>query len=132
MKTEVIEKRESESRWAEIDEASRLTRRLRDELERVRRQRATRAGWRQRYVPTGLAALDAVLPYGGLPSGAITEIFADGPGVGSLSLALRIARRCAESSENQHWRASRQWHPNRQWHPARNIVILDTLKDFYP
>ncbi|MCH8149421.1 MAG: hypothetical protein IH987_15805 [Planctomycetes bacterium] len=68
--------------------------RLRERLEDYRRRRAKQAGWARRFVPTGLAALDAALPHGGLPCGAVTEILADDVGVGSMTLALRIAGRC--------------------------------------
>jgi protein ImuA len=38
--------------------------------------------------PTGLAALDAALPDGGWPHGAITELLADTAGIGEISLLL--------------------------------------------
>ncbi|MFO1399829.1 MAG: hypothetical protein U1F30_01225 [Steroidobacteraceae bacterium] len=38
--------------------------------------------------PSGLAALDAVLPEGGWPRGALTELLADTPGIGELALLL--------------------------------------------
>ncbi|MCH8242002.1 MAG: hypothetical protein IH897_05255 [Planctomycetes bacterium] len=68
--------------------------RLRERLEDYRRRRAKQAGWTRRFVPTGLAALDAALPHGGLPCGAVTEILADDVGVGAMTLSLRIAARC--------------------------------------
>lgn len=40
--------------------------------------------------PTGHAALDAVLPGGGWPQGALSEILHAQPGVGELSLALPL------------------------------------------
>ncbi len=46
-------------------------------------------------VPSGLAALDTVLPSGGLPAGAVTEVLYEGPGSGALSLAVRFACRAA-------------------------------------
>ncbi len=67
---------------------------LRTKLERYHHKRARRAGWRRRFVPTGLKPLDAVLPQNGLPCGAITEIFSNGCGVGSMALAMRMAGRC--------------------------------------
>ncbi len=67
-------------------------RRLRQALEDYQRERARRAGWERRFVATGLTALDEKLPHGGLPCGAITEILADAPGAGAMSLAMRIAR----------------------------------------
>ena len=38
--------------------------------------------------PSGLATLDAVLPAGGWPRGAITELLADAAGIGELALLL--------------------------------------------
>ncbi|MBI1907432.1 MAG: translesion DNA synthesis-associated protein ImuA [Rhodocyclales bacterium] len=43
--------------------------------------------------PTGYAALDAELPGGGWPGGAITELLADTPGIGSIELLLPMLRR---------------------------------------
>jgi hypothetical protein len=40
------------------------------------------------YVPTGWAELDAALPGGGWPRGALTEILTDQQGIGELSLLL--------------------------------------------
>ncbi|HRG72580.1 MAG TPA: SOS cell division inhibitor SulA, partial [Thauera aminoaromatica] len=37
-------------------------------------------------LPTGFSALDAELPGGGWPAGALIELLADRPGVGELSL----------------------------------------------
>lgn len=42
--------------------------------------------------PTGYAALDAELPGGGWPGGAITELLADAPGMGSIELLLPMLR----------------------------------------
>lgn len=39
-------------------------------------------------LPSGFAALDAALPGGGWPRGALTEILLDGSGVGEISLLL--------------------------------------------
>jgi len=77
------------------DEAGETVRKLRDKLEWYRRRRARRAGWTQQFVPTGLAPLDAVLPHGGVPCGAVTEILSDGPGIGAMSLVMRIAAQCS-------------------------------------
>lgn len=41
-------------------------------------------------LPTGFAALDAELPGGGWPAGALIELLADRPGVGELSLLLPL------------------------------------------
>ena len=44
--------------------------------------------------PTGHGALDAVLPGGGWPTGALIELFTARPGIGELSLLLPMMRRC--------------------------------------
>lgn len=44
-------------------------------------------------LPTGFPALDAELPGGGWPGGALIEILADRPGIGELSLLLPALRR---------------------------------------
>ncbi|MBX3682927.1 MAG: SOS cell division inhibitor SulA, partial [Thauera sp.] len=41
-------------------------------------------------LPTGFSALDAELPGGGWPAGALIELLADRPGVGELSLLLPL------------------------------------------
>ena len=43
--------------------------------------------------PTGFAALDARLPGGGWPLGALSEILHDRPGVGEVSIALPLIAR---------------------------------------
>jgi len=74
---------------------------LREKLEQYRRRRAKQAGWTRRFVPTGLAPLDALLPHGGLPCGAITEMYADHPGLGSMTLAMRIVGRSDEATKRR-------------------------------
>lgn len=49
--------------------------------------RPLRSGW-----PTGFARLDAALPGGGWPQGAITELLHDEPGVGELQVLLPMLR----------------------------------------
>jgi len=44
-------------------------------------------------VPTGFAELDAVLPGGGWPAAALTEIYAERPGIGELKLFMPAAAR---------------------------------------
>ena len=41
-------------------------------------------------LPTGFATLDAELPGGGWPAGALIELLADRPGIGELSLLLPL------------------------------------------
>jgi len=91
--TEIPRRNGAPQTW-ERNDPSEIVRRLRGELERFHRRRAKRAGWSRRFVPTGLGPVDAALPHGGLPCGAITEILFDAPGVGAMSLALRIVSRC--------------------------------------
>jgi hypothetical protein len=47
-------------------------------------------------IPTGFAELDAQLPGGGWPAGAITEMYAERPGVGELKLFLPAAARLTQ------------------------------------
>lgn len=47
--------------------------------------------------PTGYAALDRVLPGGGWPLGAVSEILHAQPGVGELSLALPLLTRLTQA-----------------------------------
>ena len=88
------------------DDPIEVVRRLRAKLEDDRRSRARRAGWSRRFIATGLTPLDAALPYGGLPCGVVTEVLFDGPGVGAMSLAMRIAGRCATGCHEQVGRVS--------------------------
>jgi len=89
--------------------ARETVRRLRSKLAQLQ------ASWRHRtagIVPTGFAALDEVLPSGGLPSGAITEILQVEPGTGALCFALHVAHRAAGR--------------------RGSVVVIDTQGDFYP
>lgn len=58
-----------------------------------------RRGQRRESVPSGWPGLDAALPLGGLPVGAVTEILYEGEGIGATSLAVRVARQAAGSWE---------------------------------
>jgi cell division inhibitor SulA/protein ImuA len=49
-------------------------------------------------VPSGFAELDVQLPGGGWPAGALTEIYAERPGVGELQLVMPAAA-CLTQSE---------------------------------
>jgi cell division inhibitor SulA/protein ImuA len=44
-------------------------------------------------VPTGFAELDAALPGGGWPAGALTEVCVERPGIGEMQLAMPAAAR---------------------------------------
>lgn len=48
-------------------------------------------------VSTGFAELDAHLPGGGWPSGAITEIYAERPGVGEVHITMPAAARLTQA-----------------------------------
>ncbi|MFQ5489523.1 MAG: ImuA family protein [Phycisphaerae bacterium] len=71
-----------------------------------------RRGATRQFAPTHLNPLDRALPHGGLPVGAVTEIFSAAPGTGASTLAYRIARAVAG--------------------PSRAILVVDTRGDFYP
>lgn len=71
-----------------------------------------RNGGALRFVPTGLAPLDEALPHGGLPAGAVTEVFSALDGGGAMTLACYAARAAASQT--------------------RTVVIVDTPGDFYP
>jgi len=51
-------------------------------------------------VPSGFAELDAWLPGGGWPAGALTEIYVERPGIGELQLVMPAAARLTQSG---HW-----------------------------
>jgi protein ImuA len=59
--------------------------RLRDEIRRIERRPARREG----FLPSGLAEVDAVLPGGGFPRGALAEL-AGGPASGKTAVALSV------------------------------------------
>jgi protein ImuA len=62
-----------------------LLSRLRDEIRRIEH----RPGRRDGVVPSGLAAVDSVLPGGGFPRGAIAEL-RGGPASGKTAIALSV------------------------------------------
>lgn len=68
-------------------------------------------GWR-RHVPTGLGTLDAVLPGGGLPAGALVEI--QGPNWPPWTVALLVARGILGSAAEA------------------EAIIVDSERDLYP
>ena len=87
-----IQRHDPDEPNARIADTTATIQRLREKIEDYRR--GQRAGRQRRFVPTGFPKLDALLPYGGIPCGATTEILAEAAGVGSMSLAMRIAARC--------------------------------------
>ncbi|MEX0900221.1 MAG: translesion DNA synthesis-associated protein ImuA [Gammaproteobacteria bacterium] len=54
-------------------------------------------------IATGWAELDAALPGGGWPCGALTELFVDAYGIGELTLLLPALTRIAEAGQPQVW-----------------------------
>jgi hypothetical protein len=54
-------------------------------------------------MPTGRAELDAVLPGGGWPRGALTEILIEHPGVGELELIMPALARLSRGSRVIAW-----------------------------
>lgn len=61
---------------------------LRARLEQMARGPLAGAEGAPRALATGHAALDALLPGGGWPLGAVTELYAEAPGIGELTLLL--------------------------------------------
>lgn len=59
--------------------------------------------WRAPVIPSGHTALDAVLPGGGWPVGALTEIVAPVRGIGELRLLLPLMRRLVEDGRRLIW-----------------------------
>jgi cell division inhibitor SulA/protein ImuA len=51
-------------------------------------------------IPTGFAELDAVLPGGGWPAAALTEIYAERPGIGELQFLMPATARLTRAG---HW-----------------------------
>lgn len=73
-------------------------------------------------VPTGFAALDNILPGGGWPTGALTEILAEQEGIGELSLiAPALARLSQETPGWITWIAP----PHVPYAPALQAAGLD-------
>jgi hypothetical protein len=54
-------------------------------------------------IPTGFPDLDAELPGGGWPTGAVTEIFAEGEGIGELRLAMPALARLTREGRRLAW-----------------------------
>ncbi len=72
-------------------------------------------------VATGWAELDAVLPGGGWPCGALTELFVDAYGIGELTVLLPALARIAAEGRPQVWIAP----PMVPYAPALAGVGLD-------
>lgn len=69
-------------------------------LESLRQQGAVwrgTSGAGLRALPSGIATLDARLPGGGWPAGALSELLIPAHGIGELSLALPLAARVTQS-----------------------------------
>ncbi len=85
---------------AEAAEREPLERLLADA--RVWRGRQTRAP-HLRVLATGWPALDAALPGGGWPLGALTEVLVEAPGRGELSLLLPALARLTDARREDAW-----------------------------
>jgi len=76
-------------------------------------------------VPTGFATLDDVLPGGGWPSGALTEILATHQGIGELSLlAPALARLARQEARWITWIAP----PHLPYAPALQSIGVDLAR----
>lgn len=54
-------------------------------------------------IPSGFPELDAVLPGGGWPAGALTEIYAERPGIGEMQLFMPAAARLTSAGRWITW-----------------------------
>ncbi|MCK6484326.1 MAG: hypothetical protein L6R00_09360 [Phycisphaerae bacterium] len=88
----------------------------------------------RRHLPTGLAALDAALPGGGLAAGAIHELLSETDGAGSWTWALWLAARAAEGGLPAHAGRGASSAPSRRERspPGGYLVWLDGPREFYP
>lgn len=93
-----------------------------------RRHRAAMPGEPFAVRSTGLEALDALLPQGGLAPGSLVELLRDEVGGGVLSMALWLARSAA-SPRLDFSRSQTAPAGSRRHHP---IIVLDMQGDFYP
>lgn len=83
----------------------------------------------ERALPTGFDALDAALPDGGWPRGALTELLVSASGIGELSLLLPTLRRSCDEGRNVALLAP-PWLPHaRAWEnaglPLERLLILE-------
>lgn len=76
---------------------------LRAELAALCRSGFRAADGRAAVTPSGLAALDAALPEGGWPRGAITELLPDACGVGELGLLLPALAALSQAGQPLAW-----------------------------
>jgi protein ImuA len=76
---------------------------LRAQLERICRSGQADDQARPVALPTGFAPLDAVLPGGGWPVGAITELMPDAQGIGELSLLLPALAQLSRAGRYVAW-----------------------------
>jgi protein ImuA len=76
---------------------------LLEELKRVCRDGHAGTSDRPAALPTGFAELDAVLPGGGWPVGAITELMPDTMGIGELSLLLPALAQLTHAGQYLAW-----------------------------
>lgn len=74
-------------------------------------------------LPSGLPALDAVLPGGGFEPASVIECHYAAPGVGATTLALCIAASAARKGGQAYFQAAPQHEP---------VILIDADGDFYP
>ncbi len=94
---------------------------LEDILQRHPVWRGTAPGWAAPVVPTGFANLDAELPGGGWPSGALTEILSSCEGIGELGLLLPVLARLTSAGKRVVWLAP----PHLPYAPALAAAGID-------
>jgi hypothetical protein len=76
---------------------------LLEQLKEVCRSGRADVHERSSALPSGFAELDAALPGGGWPSGAITELMPDAQGIGELSLVLPALARVTRAGRYLAW-----------------------------
>jgi cell division inhibitor SulA/protein ImuA len=74
-----------------------------EQLARLCRDAEGSRGPRPAAAPSGFAELDARLPGGGWPVGAIAELISDAPGIGELSLIVPVLSRLARAGRHIAW-----------------------------
>ena len=98
---------------------------LRARLERMSGGNQSEEYARPNTIPTGFAEFDAVLPGGGWPVGAITELMPEAQGIGELSLLLPALAQLSRAGRYLVWIAP----PCLPYPPAleRHGLVLDRL-----